>query len=629
MKFVFMHIKNKKLAQQDKNKMIDIGKSQIVVRDRKEIGKSLLKQPKYEIVESNIINKISIKNKLSDIKSKLKEEYRKNKEIQYLNERWLDVMFNCKFINAFKKTFTLVNLKHENYGFSCRILIPDGYCIDDLDNKTTVIQNNVGCTFVLEKFSNKRYANAKFILIENCNKIPFEPVEVEPYQVCAGVDEGGHPVIFNMNIEPMVLIAGATRMGKNGCIDHAIPSWIYYCSEDDIHLYLFQFAKGDLGKYQKCKQVKCFSMSDLDKLLNVLQDIYNEMQKRMKEMSDMTSNCKGDNLYDYNKLNPTKKMPFIYIIIDEFMDIANSEGDKESSKVKTHIISILQSIAEYGGALGVNYIVLHQKPEKALMPTFLKNQSNVRICFGFKDEVCGRIVLGEDRGRLVTTLQPRKAYYVSNSGEGYLYTTNLRNKNGSSRILNYIKPSMTNKKESSNVHHVSDCKVAKNQQDIKHNNKNKPKDNETRIKEKINQLKIQMDKINENTKDTSVQQGKVIKFPNQHHHNSDNTSVKSISQTISNDTKNNVDITRSNHEPTSTKTIKNPNIDSNFNKVNIPKVKSKEDVIRENIKKIPNFVPYEPPKTNVKITDETDIAFKQSEKYRKDIKNENDKKGDY
>ncbi|MCD3324895.1 cell division protein FtsK, partial [Clostridium botulinum D/C] len=91
MKFVFMHIKNKKLAQQDKNKMIDIGKSQIVVRDRKEIGKSLLKQPKYEIVESNIINKISIKNKLSDIKSKLKEEYRKNKEIQYLNERWLDV----------------------------------------------------------------------------------------------------------------------------------------------------------------------------------------------------------------------------------------------------------------------------------------------------------------------------------------------------------------------------------------------------------------------------------------------------------------------------------------------------------------------------------------------------------
>ncbi|KOA94898.1 FtsK/SpoIIIE domain-containing protein [Clostridium botulinum] len=628
MKFVFMHIKNKKLTQQNKNKMIDIGKSQIVVRDRKEIGKSLLKQPKYEIIESNTINKLSIKDKLSDIKSKLKEEYRKNKEIQYLNERWLDVMFNCKFINAFKKTFTLVNLKHENYGFSCRILIPDGYCIDDLDNKTTVIQNNVGCTFVLEKFSNKRYANAKFILIENCNKIPFEPVEVEPYQVCAGVDEGGHPVIFNMNIEPMVLIAGATRMGKNGCIDHAIPSWIYYCSEDDIHLYLFQFAKGDLGKYQKCKQVKCFSMSDLDKLLEVLNELKTEMSARMNMMSSMLNNFKGDNLYDYNKLNPDKKLPYIYIIIDEFMDIANSEGDKESSKVKAHIISILQSIAEYGGALGVNYIILHQKPEKSLMPTFLKNQSNTRICFGFKDEVCGRIVLGEDRGKLVTTLQPRKAYYISNSGEGYLYTTNLRNKNGSSRILNYIKPSMTNKKESSNVHHVSDCKVAKNDK------YSKSKDSEVQFKEKVSQIKIQMDKINKhskNSEDTPQSKGKIIEFPNQYnqdnsHHNLDATHT---SNPTSQNKKYDIKITQSNNKSTSNKPIQNPNIDSNFSKVNIPKVKSKEDVIRENIKKIPNFVPYEPPKTNAKITDETDIAFKQSEKYRKDIKNENDKKGDY
>jgi len=615
MKLVFMHVKNTKFTPQDKNRTIDTNKSQIILRPDKEIGKSLLKQPKYEIVESKILNKISIKDKFSGVISKIKEECKKSKEIQYLNERWLDVMFNCKFINSFKKTFTLVNLKHENYGFSCKILIPDGYCIDDLDNKIPVIQNNVGCTFVLQKFSNKRYANAKFILIENCNKIPFEPIKVEPYEVCSGVDEGGTPVIFNMNIEPMVLIAGATRMGKNGCIDHAIPSWIYYCSENDIHLYLFQFAKGDLGKYAKCRQVKCFSMSDLSKLLDVLNDINMEMKERMNVMSSMLNNFKGDNLYDYNKLNPNKKMPFIYIIIDEFMDIANSEGNKESARIKTHIISILQSIAQYGGALGVNYIILHQKPEKALMPTFLKNQSNVRICFGFKDEVCGRIVLGEDRGKLVTTLQPRKAYYVSSSGEGYLYTTNLRNKNGSSRILNYIKSSMINKKDN-NIHYMDEYKKARDKQGVKPNinnnshDKSKSKDNNTQLKQQISKIRDKMNEVNESFKNTSNQENKIPKLPSESKNNLDNNSIQSTPKDNKNNNKLNID-----------KPIKNPNINSNFSKVNISKPKSKEDIIRENIKKIPNFVPYEPPTSNAKIIDETDLIFKKSEKYKKNTIN--------
>src|SRR3712207_2699584 len=104
MKLVFMHVKNTKFTPQDKNRTIDTNKSQIILRPDKEIGKSLLKQPKYEIVESKILNKISIKDKFSGVISKIKEECKKSKEIQYLNERWLDVMFNCKFIKDRKST---------------------------------------------------------------------------------------------------------------------------------------------------------------------------------------------------------------------------------------------------------------------------------------------------------------------------------------------------------------------------------------------------------------------------------------------------------------------------------------------------------------------------------------------
>ena len=157
----------------------------------------------------------------------------------------------------------------------------------------------------------------------------------------------------------------------------------------------------------------------------------------------MIDTFKGDNLYQYNKLHPHKKLPFIYIVIDEFLECVAKSSDKgEVKNIKLEIESLLTKIAQFGGSLGVSYIISHQKPEKALCPSFLKNMSNVRLCFGYDDSICSEIVLGTGDTSAVG-LPPRRAIYKTHGTKSLIFTTNLEGK-----IEEYLRPfQMFNKRD--------------------------------------------------------------------------------------------------------------------------------------------------------------------------------------
>jgi S-DNA-T family DNA segregation ATPase FtsK/SpoIIIE len=148
-----------------------------------------------------------------------------------------------------------------------------------------------------------------------------------------------------------------------------------------------------------------------------------------------------------------------------------------------------------------------------LLPTFLKNMSLVRICFGFDDDVCGRIVMGDRYGDLVLKLPARRAYYSADGKLDLMFTTNL-----DGRVEQFIKPSMR-----PNHYNIFDLLKSK---------------------------------------------GVVVEKP-------------------SKEDKDKTDLVKVVPEPPSGKVPK-----SEFNMVS----KSREDIIKENCSKIPNFVPWHPVK---------------------------------
>ncbi|EKS4345219.1 hypothetical protein QB607_003223 [Clostridium botulinum] len=512
-----------------------------------------IKSDKQIELENKIKKQDTSKDKFKECTIKIKEDIKlAQKRTEFLSN-WEKAMTYTGLFNKMHQTFSPNDLKFTSYGAEARLYIPWGYNYKHLSSVRETLQNNLKCTVVLKTYANKNYIDGKFIYIENCNKIKFKPVSTtKPYELFLGVDESANPILVDINSEPHILIAGSTRSGKNGTLDHIITNLIHNNNESEVNLYLLQGAKGDLAKYRNCKQVNKFAFcDDMDTILIIIKNINKEMNRRKKLFMSMIDSFEDPNLKDYNKKHPENKLPYIYVIVDEIMTVAaNAIKDKKS--FYKDIIDLLEKIAQFGGAYGITYVISHQKPEKLLLSSFLKNMSNVRVCYGFNDSVCSTIVLGEGRYEAVG-LPPRKAYVICKAYEGYLYTLDLTD-----NIYKYVKKSMlkppkTNKKSDSDSNDKNDSNTKFSDRDKNIANK------KDIIDAGIKQLKEQNQKINPL---------KIIDKPSE---NNNKTEIK--------------------EENNSTKPI---HIKNDFSKVH---PKTKDELLLENISKIEGYVPYVPPKS--------------------------------
>jgi len=503
--------------------------------------KKQVKSGKQIDLEDNIRKQGVSKDKFKECTSKIKEDIiLAQKRTEFLSN-WEKAMTYTELFNKMHQTFSPNDLKFTSYGAEARLYIPWGYNYKHLSSVRETLQNNLKCTVVLKTYANKNYIDGKFIYIENCNKIKFKPVPTtKPYELFLGVDESGNPILVDINSEPHILIAGSTRSGKNGTLDHIITNLIHNNTEDEVSLYLLQGAKGDLAKYRNCKQVSEFAFcDDMSTILKIIENINKEMNRRKKLFMSMIDNFQDPNLKDYNRKHPENKLPYIYVVVDEIMTVAaNAIKDKKS--FYKDIIDLLERIAQFGGAYGITYVISHQKPQKLLLSSFLKNMSNVRVCYGFNDSVCSTIVLGEGRYEAVG-LPPRKAYVICKAYEGYLYTLDLTDS-----IYQYVKESIvkTPKKD----------KKSDSDSNTKFNNQNKKDD----INAGIKQLQEQNQKIK---------------------------SLKTIDKPSENNSKVNI--------KKQSNSVKSPYIKNDFSKVH---PKTKEELLKENLSKIEGYVPYIPPK---------------------------------
>ncbi|EQB4341409.1 FtsK/SpoIIIE domain-containing protein [Clostridium botulinum] len=492
------------------------------------------------------------KNKIQEYNKKIKEDIKAaQKRTEFLNN-WEKTMTYTGLFNKMHQTFSPNDLTFTEFGAEARLYIPWGYNYKHLTGVRETLQNNLQCTVVLTSYVNKNYIDAKFIYTEDCNRIKFKPVPAKPYELFLGVDESGNPILVDINSEPHVLVAGSTRSGKNGTLDHAITNLIYNCTEDEAILFLLQGAKGDLAKYRYCKQVKKFLYSDDngEEIFDFIEYIDEEMNRRKKLFESMIDNFQDPNLKDYNEKHLENKLPYIYVFVDELMAIA-ATAIKNKKGICNFIIELLERIAQYGGAYGITYVISHQKPERQLLSTFLKNMSNVRVCYGFRDSVCSTIVLGEGRYEAVD-LPPRKAYVICKAYEGYLYTLDLTDNIYKYVKKSIVKPPETNKKSDSDSNDKNDSNTKFNDQDKNSANKK--------------------DAINVGIKKLQEQNEKI-------------KSLKTIDKPSENNTKVNV--------KKQSDSAKSPYIKNDFSKVH---PKTKEELLKENLSKIEGYVPYIPPK---------------------------------
>ena len=398
------------------------------------------KKKTVEVVTETVLQTVNTEIVI-DKKALIERDKQNLKDIKELVKNFMDTFGANEIYNRDQIGFTLSHTEAHDYGISARIYAPYGMILGDLETYTPLIETGCKCQFLYEVPEHRQFAMATFIHPEKVkiNDWIFDPVKVKPWEFFPGYSVTGDPIILDLNKMPQILLAGQQRRGKNGAADHAIVSWVNNCSEREITLYLLQCARNDLIKYRDCKQVYCYA-DTFEKILIALDHIIEEMDRRVKLFENMVGKGESkDNILHYNLSHKGNEIPYLIVVIDEFIELIVDSvvDDKDMKRLKSRILKCIQQIGQFGGSLGVNYMILHQKPSAALMPIFIKNQSSIRVCFGFDDLTCCAIVLGDELAKHAHKLPPRKAFYGSNDSNGFIYTSNLTN-----RIRMFIEPSI-------------------------------------------------------------------------------------------------------------------------------------------------------------------------------------------
>ena len=153
----------------------------------------------------------------------------------------------------------------------------------------------------------------------------------------AGITELGSVLLDDAGNALEMLISGKQRSGKSWYVNSILTSLVTFNTPEDVALII-----NDPKNSTMFNTLSLFphviGMHDGDNILEIFREIIDiEAPKR----AELLREARCENIKDYNKANPDKKMTYLFIVIDEVLSVRDSlaqvrEGEKEAdAKART------------------------------------------------------------------------------------------------------------------------------------------------------------------------------------------------------------------------------------------------------------------------------------------------------
>ncbi len=205
-----------------------------------------------------------------------------------------------------------------------------------------------------------------------------------PLQICLGQDVSGTPVAASLSRMPHLLIAGATGSGKSVCVNAVICSLLFHYTPDQLRLVMIDPKRVELTGYNGIPHLVSEVVTDIEKVVSVLQWATVEMDRRYKELEKVGAR----NIESYNaerKATGKRTLPYIVIFIDELADIMMMSPDEvERSLVR---------IAQMARATGIHLVIATQRPSVNVVTGLIKANFPSRIAFAVTSQIDSRVIL--------------------------------------------------------------------------------------------------------------------------------------------------------------------------------------------------------------------------------------------
>ncbi|WP_202077570.1 FtsK/SpoIIIE domain-containing protein [Caldalkalibacillus salinus] len=186
---------------------------------------------------------------------------------------------------------------------------------------------------------------------------------------------------------PHTLIAGETGSGKSVLIQTLILDICATNSINTAKIYLIDPKYGvDYQNLEDLPHLTEGIVIDQNRASEILEDLVNEMENRYL----MFREYKVPNLKEYNEKVPEdKKLPFIYLIHDEFADWMLID------EYKSIVSSTVQRLGVKARAAGIHLIFAAQRPDKDALPMQLRDNLGNRLILKVGSIGTSEIALGE------------------------------------------------------------------------------------------------------------------------------------------------------------------------------------------------------------------------------------------
>ena len=191
---------------------------------------------------------------------------------------------------------------------------------------------------------------------------------------CFGKDVENRPYFYDLTKAPHTLICGGTGSGKSIAINVMICSLLFRYTPQDLR---FIFVDPKIVEFSVYKGLPHLMIPNIitepDKAVNALQWACDEMDRRYR-LFESTRTRKID---EYNaredvKKDPSMKLPYIVIIVDEFNEIMLSSFGKQFDM-------LIKRLTQKARAAGIHLVLATQRPSVDVVNGTIKSNLPCRI----------------------------------------------------------------------------------------------------------------------------------------------------------------------------------------------------------------------------------------------------------
>lgn len=294
------------------------------------------------------------------------------KESVFNFKEYFDIVKLYKEINEEKVYPTLINkydtVKGEKYVFSIPIGLGKDYIKNFKDSLECALGYKLefsfeGKNWIIEVCKNSLKSNVRYIK-HNKSK---DKIEIYLGESLEG------DVKINLKENPNTFIVGTTGSGKSVCTKSIITSLVTNYKPYELQLYLCDLKRVELNLFRNLKHVKAFEY-DVFKVNEVIKEVFEICEERYTTLMEhnLTS------IFQYNKMFPNKKMPFIILYVEEIV-LLLKDKKKEGMFYLKELLPICR-------ACGVYTFITTQRPSADVIDNVVKANINNRICFKVEDE---------------------------------------------------------------------------------------------------------------------------------------------------------------------------------------------------------------------------------------------------